>query len=93
LILENTISNSLLGNWDDEGLKNLAKQLKIVRKRQGYTQEELAAQPGLSLSQIARIETEITNPTISTLMRIARTMEVPVSDLVDFKLDRQDYSK
>jgi transcriptional regulator with XRE-family HTH domain len=78
---------------DQEGLELLAKQIKIVRKRQGFTQEELAGQSGLALSQIARIETAVTNPTVSTLMRIARTMDVPVSDLVDFKLDKQDYSK
>jgi len=78
---------------DQEGLEILAKQIKIVRKRLGFTQEELAGQSGLALSQIARIETAVTNPTVSTLMRIARTLEVPVSELFDFKLDKKDYSK
>jgi transcriptional regulator with XRE-family HTH domain len=78
---------------DQEGLEMLAKQIKIVRKRLGFTQEELAGQSGLALSQIGRIETAVTNPTVSTLMRIARTLEVPVSDLFDFTLEKQDYSK
>ena len=39
------------------------------------------------------IETAVTDPTVSTLMRIARTLEVPVSDLFDFQLDKQDHSK
>lgn len=78
---------------DQEGLERLAKQLKVVRKRQGFTQEVLAAESGLALSQIARIETAKTNPTVSTLMRIARTLEVPVSELFDFQLDKQDHSK
>lgn len=78
---------------DQEGLELLAKQLKVVRKRQGFTQEALAAESGLALSQIARIETVVTNPTVSTLMRIARTLEVPVSDLFDFQLEKQDHSK
>ena len=78
---------------DKEGLEQLAKQLKMVRNRQGFTQERLAAESGLALSQVARIETAITNPTVSTLMRIARTLEVPVGDLFDFTLPKQDHYK
>lgn len=78
---------------DVEGLKILAEQLKLVRKRLGYTQERLAAESGLELSQIGRIETAKTNPTVSTMMRIARTLEIPVSHLFEFKLDKGDYSK
>lgn len=78
---------------DDEGLKILAEQLKLVRKRLGYTQERLAGESGLELSQIGRIETAKTNPTVSTMMRIARTLEIPVSHLFEFKLEKGDYSK
>lgn len=78
---------------DQEGIEMLAEQLKLVRKRQGFTQEELAAQSGLTLSQIARIETVKINPTVSTMMRIARTLEVPVSELFDFTLPKQDHYK
>lgn len=78
---------------DEEGLKMLAQQLKEVRKRHGYTQEKLAHEAGLELSQIGRIETARTNPTVSTLMRIARTLDIPVSHLFEFKLDKQDFVK
>ena len=72
--------------FDEEGLKKLAEKLKEVRKKQGFTQEELAYQSELTLSQIARIETMKINPTVSTMFRIARTLDVPVSELFDFKL-------
>ena len=78
---------------DEEGLEKLAAQLKMVRKCLGYTQEKLAGQSGLTLSQIARIETCKTNPTVSTCMRIARTLIVPVSELFDFKLEKLDFEK
>lgn len=74
--------------FDEEGLRKLAEQLKAVRKRQGFTQEALAYESELTLSQIARIETLKTNPTVSTIFRIARTLDVPVSDLFNFKLKK-----
>jgi transcriptional regulator with XRE-family HTH domain len=78
---------------DSEGLLALANQLKLVRKRHGYTQERLASEAGLELSQIARIETAKTNPTVSTMMRIARTLDIPVNHLFEFKLEKGDYTK
>ena len=72
--------------YDEEGLKLLASKLKEVRAMKGFTQEELAYQSGLSLSQIARIETVKINPTVSTIFKIARTLKVNVSELFDFKL-------
>jgi transcriptional regulator with XRE-family HTH domain len=72
--------------YDEEGLKLLASKLKEVRAKKGYTQEDLAYESGLSLSQIARIETCKINPTVSTIFQIARTLKVNVSELFDFKL-------
>lgn len=75
--------------FDEEGLRKLADQLKVVRKRMGFTQEKLAYESDLALSQIARIETMRTNPTVSTMFKIARTLGVPVSDLFEFKLKKK----
>lgn len=78
---------------DEEGLKMLANQLKAVRKRYGYTQEKLAYEAGLTLSQVARIETARINPSVSTIMRFARVMDIPVSHLFEFKLEKKDFEK
>lgn len=72
--------------FDEEGLKLLAKRLKEIRFEKGVSQEELAYRSEMTLSQIARIETVRTNPTISTLFKIARALEVPPSDLFNFEL-------
>lgn len=72
--------------FDEEGLKLLAKRLKEIRFEKGVSQEELAYRSEMTLSQIARIETVRTNPTISTLFRIARALEVPPSYLFNFEL-------
>jgi transcriptional regulator with XRE-family HTH domain len=72
--------------FDEKGLEAFALRLKTVRKLKELTQEELAARSGLTLSQIARIETARTNPTLSTVFRIARTMDIQLKELFDFDL-------
>ena len=84
-----TKKNKRILIFDEEGLKLLADKLKEVRAKKGYTQEDLAYESGLTLSQIARIETKKINPTVSTMFKIARTLDVPVSELFTFKLSKK----
>ncbi|WP_241687458.1 helix-turn-helix transcriptional regulator [Flavobacterium sp. YO64] len=72
--------------FDEEGLKSLAKRLKELRSEKGISQEELAYRAEITLSQIARIETVKINPTVSTIFKIARALDVPLSDIFDFEL-------
>ncbi len=76
--------------FDDEGIKAFALQLKRIRVREGFTQSQLAFESGLTLSQIARIETAKINPTLSTVFRLARTLNVPLSALFDFELSPKE---
>lgn len=77
---------SRIFTFDEEGLKLLAKRLKEIRAEKGISQEELAYRSELTLSQIARIETVKTNPTISTLFKIIRTLDIAPSELFNFDL-------
>ena len=74
--------------FDKKGLDAFAVQLKKVRVKKGYTQSQLAFESGLSLSQIARIETSRINPTLSTVFAIARALELEDSlhELFRFEL-------
>lgn len=69
--------------FDEEGVNAFAKRLKEVRKFKGYTQERLAFEADIELSQIARIETSRINPTLSTILRIAKTLGVHPKELFD----------
>lgn len=75
--------------YDEEGLTLLTQTLKQVRAKKKYTQEDLAYESGLRLSQVARIETVKINPTVGTIFRITRTLDVDVSDLFEFKLSKK----
>jgi len=72
--------------FDQSGVNAFAVQFKKVRKSKGFTQSQLAFESGISISQIARIETARINPTISTVFILARSMDVRLSELFDFQL-------
>jgi len=76
--------------FDDKGIKAFAIQLKKIRIREGFTQSQLAFESELTLSQIARIETARINPTLSTVFRLARTLNVSLTDLFNFELSSKD---
>jgi transcriptional regulator with XRE-family HTH domain len=69
---------------DEKILLSFGKNLQLLRRRQNFTQEELAYNSGISLSQIARIETGKINPTVCTLIIIAKTLKIKPTELMDF---------
>lgn len=73
--------------FDEKGIIAFASQLKRVRALKNMTQEELSNISGLALSQVARIETARTNPTLSTIFSISRALGVSIRDLFDFDLE------
>ena len=71
--------------FDEVGLRLLAQRLKQLRSEKKITQEELAYRSELTLSQIARIETVKINPTVSTMFRIAKALDINIAELFDFE--------
>ena len=69
--------------FDELGLKSFVARLKKVRKKLGVTQEELSNKSGLTLSQIARIETIRVNPSLSTIFYICRGLGIQPSELFE----------
>lgn len=72
--------------FDKEGVSLLAVQLKKARMSRKYTIRQLAFESNVSRSQIDRIEAARINPTVSTIFAIARTLEIPLSELFNFEL-------
>jgi transcriptional regulator with XRE-family HTH domain len=63
--------------------ERMAKRLKTLRRRRGLTQEALAAKAGLSRTYLARLETARQDPTLSTLVKLAKALGVPVTRLLE----------
>ena len=67
-----------------EELKSvLADNLKRYRKAKGLSQEKLAQKAEVTYSTLAKIEAGYnTNPKVLSLIRIAKVLDVTVSDLL-----------
>jgi transcriptional regulator with XRE-family HTH domain len=61
------------------------KHLKKTRESRGFTQENLANDIEVEISQINRIERGEINTTISTLLVLAKALNIEVKYLFDFK--------
>jgi transcriptional regulator with XRE-family HTH domain len=64
----------------------LGERIRNLRLKQELSQEDLANEADVPLSQIGRIERGENNPTISTLYVIAKALKVDLKVLVDVKL-------
>lgn len=60
------------------------KNLKKLRNDANLSQEDLANDSDISISQIGRIERGEINTTISTLFVLAKALDIEVKDLFDF---------
>lgn len=65
--------------------QELGKNIKRRRIELGITQQELADKLGLSLNFIGKIEVAFSKPSLDTLLKIARGLEISVSDLCKYK--------
>lgn len=64
-------------------MSNIDQNLKRIRKQRGYSLEKVSKLSDLSLNTIVKIENGTNqNPTIETLTKIAKTLEVGVDDLI-----------
>ncbi len=65
-------------------LINFGKKLRFVRLAKGFTQEQLANELGIEISQISRIERGIINTSITTLYSISKILNITISELFVF---------
>ncbi len=62
---------------------NISDNLKKLRGKKGYSLEKIARLADLSLNTIVKVENGVNqNPTIETLTKIAKALEVKVDDLI-----------
>jgi transcriptional regulator with XRE-family HTH domain len=64
------------------GHLNLASAIRSLRLRNGLSQRQLAARMSVPRTYVSKIENEKATPTLSSLERLARALEVGVPDLL-----------
>lgn len=61
----------------------IGQNIKKLRNKANLTQEALAEKAGISLDFMGKIEVNINNPSLKTLMKIAKALDVSVKDFFD----------
>ena len=67
-------------------LKQVGIKILCYRKAKGWTQDDLAEKAFLSRTQLQRIETAKSPPSVTALIDIAAALDIPVRALFDFDL-------
>lgn len=62
---------------------DLGTNLRDARKRLGLTQEQVAERSGVHATEVSRIEAGKRDPQISTLLKLAKAVELPPGDLLN----------
>jgi transcriptional regulator with XRE-family HTH domain len=63
-------------------LKQIGFKIKSIRESKGISQQKLAADCNFEKSNMSRIEAGNTNPTIYTLYKIAKALDVPLAEIL-----------
>ncbi|HUJ94072.1 MAG TPA: helix-turn-helix transcriptional regulator [Terriglobales bacterium] len=69
-------------NGNGHGHLNLAASIRSLRLRNGLSQRQLATRMSVPRTYVSKIENEKATPTLSSLERLARALEVTVPDLL-----------
>ena len=94
LVRNDDVLNRLNGNLKSFGiivdnnrntiLISFEKKLRLARLTKGFTQEQLANELGIEISQISRIDRGVVNTSFSTLYSISKVLNVDLSEFFVF---------
>jgi transcriptional regulator with XRE-family HTH domain len=62
--------------------QHFARNLREARLRIGFSQEELAERCQLHATEISRLERGVREPRLSTIVRLARGLKIPPTELM-----------
>lgn len=68
---------------DDPRVGNLGENLRDTRTKLGLTQEQVAERSGVQAGEVSRIEAGKRDPQLSTILKLAKAVEVPPGQLLE----------
>ena len=63
--------------------EKISKKIKLERNKRDLSQQELALRAGIDKNTVWKIETGQVSPTINTLEKIAKALEIDFATLID----------
>lgn len=70
-------------------IKIVAKYLQFLRKKNNYTQEDLAKKLDISRQAVSKWETGATIPDLDVLLKISKLYDVTINDILEPKIQPQ----
>lgn len=64
--------------------------IKMLRKRKGYSQKDLAHECGLSVNALSLIENNSTFPKKATIKKVCEVLDIPTAYLLFFSISDED---
>jgi ribosome-binding protein aMBF1 (putative translation factor) len=88
--LWNFLSLNMINLRDKKILRKFGQHVRQLREASGLTQEQLANDMNVEISQISRIELGKVNTSLCTIVKLAEMLKISPSKLleVDFKVDK-----
>jgi transcriptional regulator with XRE-family HTH domain len=75
----------LKSSMSDNSLQiNVGQQIQKLRELKGLSQQDLAAKCNFEKSNMSRLEAGRVNPTLSTLGKVAKALDVSLVELFNF---------
>jgi len=71
----------------------VAARLKYLRFMKGYSQEALALSADINPAYYGQVERGLKCPTVDTLYKLAKAMEVPLPELFKFEAPLQNHEQ
>jgi transcriptional regulator with XRE-family HTH domain len=68
----------------DDFASKIPENLSSIRKRQRYTQKQVAAMAGLNPNYYAKVERGYGIPSLKTIHKLAEALKVTATDIVGF---------
>ena len=63
----------------------IGKKIKFYRQRLNMSQKELAKKANISQASLHYIENDVNSPTVASLDKISKALDVQISELLDDK--------
>lgn len=71
-------------------MNELGKNIRLLRRKQGWSQEDIALKLDISIPAFSKIETGVTDINLSRLEQIAAVFDMSVISLVAFNHNQDD---
>lgn len=83
------MKNTKMKNSDNEALATVAKNMDYLMFRKGIDGAQLSNVTGLGIATVNSLRRGVGNPTLTTLVAIAKFFDVRLSDLTEMDLEKQ----